>query len=105
GLLDSHWRGTGFGTVFADFNLDGMLDLALVNGRVAARSDVPDPSLGFWGPYAERNQLFANDGSGHFRDISLENPEFCGRYNMGRGLARGDFDGGGARALLGRAIE
>ena len=27
-------RGTGFGTVMADFDLDGNIDLALVNGRV-----------------------------------------------------------------------
>ena len=29
-------RGTGFGTVLADFDQDGALDLAVVNGRVTA---------------------------------------------------------------------
>jgi hypothetical protein len=54
----------------------------------------------FWAQYAERNQLFANDGAGHFRDVSAENPAFCGIPNVGRGLAVGDFDGDGALDLL-----
>ena len=28
------WRGTGWGAVMADFNLDGAVDMAIVNGRV-----------------------------------------------------------------------
>src|SRR5581483_686026 len=35
GVLDSAWRGTGFGTLLVDLDHDGNLDLALVNGRVA----------------------------------------------------------------------
>ena len=35
GLANSRWRGTGFGTVFADFDNDGRLDLAVANGRVS----------------------------------------------------------------------
>src|SRR5258706_544640 len=31
GLASPNWRGTGFGTVFADFDNDGHPDLALVN--------------------------------------------------------------------------
>ena len=34
GLAAPRWRGTGFGTVLADFDHDGALDLAVVNGRV-----------------------------------------------------------------------
>src|SRR5262249_24346864 len=33
GLAGPRWRGTGFGTVLADFDHDGALDLAMVNGR------------------------------------------------------------------------
>lgn len=39
GLASSAWRGTGFGTVLADFDNDGTLDLAVVNGRV--RREIP----------------------------------------------------------------
>jgi hypothetical protein len=100
GLADSRWRGTGFGTVIADFDLDGALDLAIVNGRVRDGGPATGTDLGFWQTYAERNQIFANDGSGKFRDLSAANKPFCGYWNVGRGLACTDFDGDGAPDLL-----
>ncbi len=36
GLVASSRRGTGFGTLLADLDNDGNLDLAVVNGRVSA---------------------------------------------------------------------
>jgi hypothetical protein len=128
GLATPRWRGTGFGTVLADFDHDGFLDLSVVNGRVArgaattrasavarsgdratARDQVSGPdgttargSSGdpFWNDYAERCQLFANDGTGRFRDISMANDPFCGTRVVARGLAWGDYDGDGAVDLL-----
>jgi hypothetical protein len=100
GLTGSRWRGTGFGTVLADFNHDGALDLALVNGRVlrGPGSGHAGPDS-FWCPYAERNQLFTNDGTGRFRDLSLTDP-FGKPAGVSRGLAYGDIDGDGAIDLL-----
>lgn len=101
GVSASHWRGTGFGAVLADFDHDGAPDLAIVNGRIVEpRSGAKLDRSSFWGPYRERNQLFANDGKGHFRDICRSNPAFCGVPGVSRGLACADFDNDGAVDLL-----
>lgn len=97
GLTRSRWRGTGFGTVLADFDGDGGLDLSVVNGRVY-RSAAAGGS--YWEPYAERNQLFANDGRGNFRDVTTDTPAFGGKAGVYRGLAVGDVNGDGAPDLL-----
>lgn len=91
------WRGTGFGTVFADFDQDGWLDLALVNGFVLRREA---PMNSFWDEYMDRNQLFVNDGQGCFRDVSSEDAALCGEPNVGRGLCLGDLDNDGGLDLL-----
>ncbi len=100
-LGSARWRGTGFGTVLADFDRDGWPDLAVANGRVARRPGVaPRPSGAFWDDYAERNQLFMNEGNGRFRDVSPANPDFTATPRVARGLAAGDLDGDGAIDLL-----
>jgi hypothetical protein len=101
GLARPLWHGTGFGTVLGDFDQDGALDLAVVNGRVARAAKPEDESLGpHWSLYAERNQLFTGNGGGKFRDVSRQESALCGRYNVARGLAYGDYDGDGALDLL-----
>jgi hypothetical protein len=100
GLTATRWRGTGFGALMADFDNDGAVDLAVVNGRVYVGGSARDTGLGFWETYAERNQLFANDGTGKFRDLSPANKPFCGSWNVARGLAQADFNNDGAQDLL-----
>jgi hypothetical protein len=103
GLAAPRWRGTGFGTILADFDLDGALDLAIVNGRVnRSRISLPPAAQldAYWASYMERNQLFRNDGKGKFRDVSLVNKAFCGTYGVSRGLVWGDFDGDGRVDLV-----
>ncbi len=105
GLVNPRWRGTGFGAVLADLDLDGALDLAFVNGRVI-RGDPPPghlPGLApHWVPYAQRNQLFLGDSAGRFREISDANPDFCSpsAAGVGRALMLGDLDNDGAPDLV-----
>ncbi len=106
GLSSPLRRGTGFGTVFADFDSDGELDLAVVNGAVKRPAQggsgpaVVGHGEAFWSRYAQGNQLFANDGNCRFRDVSPENPSFCSVPGVGRGLCAGDIDNDGRVDLL-----
>jgi hypothetical protein len=97
-------RGTGFGTMLADFNHDGALDAVLVNGRVFKGPVPAGHELGaFWGQYAERNHVLANDGEGRFRDLSPFNQGpagFSAVPQVGRGLALGDVRNTGALGVL-----
>jgi hypothetical protein len=109
GLTASRWRGTGFGTVFGDFDDDGALDLAIVNGRVSRSkwpvTEIAAQTLGpHWSRYAERNQLFAGLGGARFRDISAAQDCFCGSATVGRGLCLGDVDNDGGLDLLVTAV-
>jgi enediyne biosynthesis protein E4 len=103
GIGGAAWRGTGFGAVVADFDHDGLVDLAFVNGAIE-RQPAPAPSAQglspFWAPYAQRAQLFAGAGGGRLREVSAENPAFCGDGIVGRGLVSVDFDEDGALDLV-----
>jgi hypothetical protein len=86
----------GFGCVFADFDLDGSLDLAIANGHI---DDTVRNIRGNVG-YAQPPQLFLNQGKGIFRDVTEEVGPVFSQPKVGRGLAYGDFDRDGDLDLL-----
>ncbi len=58
----------GFGCLFFDVNLDGALDLLLVNGHI----DDTVRNIRRSAAYAQPPQLFLNDGRGRFHDVASQ---------------------------------
>ena len=85
----------GFGCVFLDADLDGALDLAVVNGHI---DDTVRNVSGVG--YAQPPQLFLNSGKGTFIDVVGEIGGGFSQPKVGRGLAYGDFDRDGDLDLL-----
>src|SRR6202042_789022 len=85
----------GFGCIFLDANLDGALDLAVVNGHI----DDTVRNVNGVG-YAQPPQLFLNSGKGTFVDVASEVGGGFEQPKVGRGLAYGDFDRDGDFDLL-----
>jgi hypothetical protein len=81
--------------VFLDVDLDGALDLAVVNGHI----DDTVRNVNGVG-YAQPPQLFLNSGKGTFVDIAAQVGGGFGEPKVGRGLAYGDFDRDGDLDLL-----
>ena len=76
----------GFGVGFLDYDNDGWLDLFVANGHVHDNIEEYDDVV----TYAQRAQLFRNDGTGHFVEQDAV-PDLQKRY-VGRGSAFGDYD-------------
>ncbi len=85
----------GFGCVFLDADLDGSLDLAVVNGHI---DDTVRNVRGVG--YAQPPQLFLNNGKGIFHDVAADIGGGFSQPKVGRGLAYGDFDRDGDLDLL-----
>lgn len=92
GLLQPTFGNTGFGVQFFDYDNDGLLDLFIANGAVT----LPDSGQRAVAPYAQKNQLFHNDGGKRFREVSREAGAVFQVAGVSRAAAFGDIDNDGA---------
>jgi hypothetical protein len=86
----------GFGILFLDFDNDGYLDLAAVNGHV--RDDISELAAGQ--SYAQPALLFRGEGGARFHDVSAAAGAPITEPRVARGLAAGDYDHDGRIDLL-----
>jgi enediyne biosynthesis protein E4 len=84
-------RSLGFGCFFFDANLDGLLDLLVVNGHIddTVRNIRQDVS------YEQPPHLFINGGVRGFEDAAAQAGEEFAAPRVGRGAAYGDIDNDG----------
>ena len=97
GLLQPTFGCTGFGVGWLDYDNDGWLDLFIANGGVtiggAGETGVS--------PYAQRKQLFHNEGRGkRFRETSLLSGPAFRVEEVSRGAAFGDIDNDGTVDII-----
>jgi hypothetical protein len=78
----------GFGCFFFDADLDGLLDLLVVNGHIDDSVSRADGRV----HYAEPPHLFRNLGGGKFVDVAREVGAAFASPKVGRGAAFGDID-------------
>ncbi len=80
-----------FGVAFADFDLDGVLDLVGVDGHVETSVQDVQPIV----TYRQAPLLFRGRGAGRFADVTSQAGAAFVAPIVGRGLAVADFDGDG----------
>jgi hypothetical protein len=89
-------RSLGFGCFFFDADLDGLLDLLVVNGHIDRTVDRLTRNV----TYEQPPHLFLNRGAGGFHDVAVELGEEFARPKVGRGAAFADFDNDGDLDVL-----
>ncbi len=96
GMADMSYLPVGWGIQYLDYDSDGDLDLAVVNGHVMDNIDQFETGIG----YPQSNHLLENDGSGHFDDVSAQAGPAFGAKKVSRALAVGDWNNDGRPDLL-----
>lgn len=92
GLAAPSRRWVKFASLFADFDLDGWLDLFVANGHVLY--EAPEA------PFLQPAQLFRNLNGQKFEEVSAQGGPYFDVPHGGRGAAVGDLDNDGAPDLV-----
>ncbi len=79
-----------WGTIFVDYDRDGDRDLFVTAGHHDDNVEEFDAVT-----YAMQNHLFANDGRGHYRDVTDVAGPGLALVQVSRGAATGDYDNDG----------
>ncbi|MEM9294085.1 MAG: CRTAC1 family protein [Acidobacteriota bacterium] len=93
GLGTDSWNYTGFGTAFFDVDLDGWLDLLVVNGAVKRFGEALRSGAEF--PLRQPDLLFHNQGEGRFENWTSRGGPALAHLGTSRGAAFGDVDNDG----------
>ncbi|HWQ35405.1 MAG TPA: CRTAC1 family protein [Blastocatellia bacterium] len=80
-----------FGGGFFDYDNDGWLDIFIANGHVYPEVEQATPAI----HYKQINQLFHNDGTGRFVEVTKSSGNGFAAPYAGRGAAFADFDNDG----------
>jgi hypothetical protein len=89
-------RSLGFGIFFFDADLDGLLDLLVVNGHIDDTVRNIRRDVGYFQP----PHLFLNQGREGFRDVAAAVGREFAEPKVARGAAYGDFDHDGDLDVL-----
>ncbi len=92
-LGSSSYTSTGFGTLWFDYNNDGLLDLFSANGAVAKIKAQIRKGEVF--PFKQPNQIWENIGKGKYKEVSKSQGAGFLRQSVSRGAAFGDLDNDG----------
>ena len=84
-----------WGTRFVDFDNDGDRDIFIANGHLES-----DVALIQSTTFAQRNQLFINEGTGRFREHKEVGATALAAEKVSRGAAFGDYDNDGDMDIL-----
>ena len=93
GLAIASMTYVGFGTAFADLELDGDLDLLVGNGHIIDNIEALNPASK--ATYRQPTLLFENDGAGRFTELDGERPASLSIPRVVRALALADYDDDG----------
>lgn len=91
GLIEPTLPFVGYSPLFLDYDNDGSLDIFVANGHP---QDIIE-QLTDQDTYAQRDQLFHNNGNGTYTEVSATSGAYFSQMLVGRATVCGDYDNDG----------